>query len=662
MASGPRFHLLIARTAYRGTALRPALVATALITLALPSPGIAQHPAESLTGILSVRWGDPPASSAEPALLAFDLTEANGVVSELAIDAETLRRAGGISAINGRVVEVQRSGDARATAAIAVSVVSALRVLSEANETFALSAATVSGSKPWASILCKFADDASEPQDLAFFQNMYANAPGRLDHYWREVSANQIDVVGSMAAGWFTLPKPRADYLPNGSVDLTALFSDCTAAADSEVDFSNGAAGFEGINMMFNDRLDCCAWGGTRYATLDGVTKVWRVTWEPPWGWDDEGVIAHEMGHGFGLPHSNNWDGDSSPYDNPWDVMSAAQGFCVTDPIYGRLGKHTIAHHKDSLGWIAPSEIYIPVANGIYTLTIDRLSIETTANYRMARIPVGTTGRDYVVEVREQVGGYDGMLPGNAVLIFEVDPGRREPAWLVDSDQPPANYASNEGSMWRAGETFEDPDNDIWISVDGASPEGFTVSLGFRNPPDLTLAPTALDHGEVEVGSESTAIVTLTNLSTVFETAVVSATSVSEAPFSLDADGGASPCGTLTPTLAATASCTMAVEFAPTAAGIVNATLSVDSNAAVPSLEIALTGTGVVAPCPFADHVVLPDVVETGVLVREACLTITGGPFQIESPGNVTLLAGELVILQDGFTVGTGAALTIEIQ
>jgi hypothetical protein len=115
---------------------------------------------------------------------------------------------------------------------------------------------------------------------------MYGNSAGRLDHYWRELSYDQINVVGSSAAGWFTLPKPRADYIPQGgSADLTALFSDCTAAADSVVDFSNGGGGYEGINMMFNDVLDCCAWGGTRWGTLDGVTKLWRVTWEPPWGW-----------------------------------------------------------------------------------------------------------------------------------------------------------------------------------------------------------------------------------------------------------------------------------------------------------------------------------------------------------------------------------------
>ncbi len=49
--------------------------------------------------------------------------------------------------------------------------------------------------------------------------------------------------------------------------------------------------------------------------------------------------------------------------------------------------------------------------------------------------------------------------------------------------------------------------------------------------------------------------------------------------------------------------------------------------------------------------------------VHEACHIITVGPdFHIESPGDVTFRAGNLVILKDGFQVGTGAGLTIEID
>ena len=35
--------------------------------------------------------------------------------------------------------------------------------------------------------------------------------PG-LDHYWREVSYNQMNVTGSNVVGWYTLPQPMSYY------------------------------------------------------------------------------------------------------------------------------------------------------------------------------------------------------------------------------------------------------------------------------------------------------------------------------------------------------------------------------------------------------------------------------------------------------------------
>ncbi|RIK17706.1 MAG: hypothetical protein DCC51_12070, partial [Anaerolineae bacterium] len=86
--------------------------------------------------------------------------------------------------------------------------------------------------------------------------------------------------------------------------------------------------------------------------TLDGTTGVWRTSWLPPWAVNNISVIAHEMGHGFGLPHSSG-DYDAT-YDSPWDVMSADRANCSKnkDPIYGCIPQGTIGYHKDLLGWI----------------------------------------------------------------------------------------------------------------------------------------------------------------------------------------------------------------------------------------------------------------------------------------------------------------------
>ena len=86
--------------------------------------------------------------------------------------------------------------------------------------------------------------------------------------------------------GWYPLPQPRAYYVYDSDGDgargtqLGRATNDCTGVADADVDFRN----FVGINLMLNADLDGYAWGGGWYLTLDGVSKAWSMTWEPPGG------------------------------------------------------------------------------------------------------------------------------------------------------------------------------------------------------------------------------------------------------------------------------------------------------------------------------------------------------------------------------------------
>ncbi len=349
----------------------------------------------------------------------------------------------------------------------------------------------ITGSQPWVSILCKFSDVSDEPKALPFFQDMYANQPAGLDHYWREVSYDQIDVVGSTAVDWVELPSPQTTYIPvpgsGSNSDRGLLFNDCTTAADPFINFATGAGGssFVGINMMFNDDLDCCAWGGGRSANLDGLSKFWRVTWNPPWSFANEGVIAHEMGHGFGLPHSNNSDEDDSPYDSPWDVMSSATGHGVQDPVYGRLGKHINMEFKHNLGWVDDADGFIADSMSDDVIVIDHTAMPSTANKRFARIPL-SDGSHYIVEARKETGNYESNLAGTAIIIHHVVSGRQQPPWLVDEDVPPANYSNNEGVMWKVGETFVDDIDGYTVEVLSATTNGFQVRIAAQE--DLIFA------------------------------------------------------------------------------------------------------------------------------------------------------------------------------
>jgi hypothetical protein len=187
--------------------------------------------------------------------------------------------------------------------------------------------------------------------------------------------------------------------------------------------------------------------------------------------------MAHEMGHGFGLPHSNNWDDDGWPYDNSWDVMSDSWSYVANDAVYGVIGKHTVAFYKDMLGWIPPSQKLVVPANGTVTLVIDALALASTPNYRMAEIPVSNGFDAWTVEVRRRTGLYDAELPSKAVVIHQIDLSRPEAAWCYDGAVPPGDAADDEGSMWRVGETFEDAAHQVKVTVDAETAQGFRVTI-----------------------------------------------------------------------------------------------------------------------------------------------------------------------------------------
>ncbi|MFZ5879909.1 MAG: S-layer homology domain-containing protein, partial [Chloroflexota bacterium] len=437
----------------------------------------------SFTGQFSILYGDGPGGQTHT---QYFLHNTDGRILLLELGEETIRAAGGTLALDRRQVLIRGSmmTSREGPEQLRVSAISALGDQDPQ---------AVTGSHPWISIMCKFNDVSAEPKDLAYFQNMYSSAWPGLDHYWREVSFDLANVSGSGAVGWYTLPQPRSYYVYNNALDFGRAANDCTAVADADVNFAN----YDGINLMFNDHLDGYAWGGKWHLTLDGVTQYWNMTWEPPWGYSSITVMSHEMGHGFGLPHSSGMYGET--YDNRWDVMSDTWTDCAnsTDPTYGCIGQHTISYHKDMLGWITLPERYIPpAAGGTHTITLEQLALPATGNYKMAKIPIGISlTHFYTVEVRRKVG-YDVKLPGQAVIIHEVDTTRSRPANVVDPDNN--GNTGDDGAMWLPGETFTDTANHITVTVLAATATGFEVSITTTG-----MAPSAFNKTSPSNGSLS---------------------------------------------------------------------------------------------------------------------------------------------------------------
>ena len=139
------------------------------------------------------------------------------------------------------------------------------------------------------------------------------------------------------------------------------------------------------------------------------------------------------MGHALGLLHSSGPYEET--YDSDWDVMSGG-GLCsFRDPEYGCVGVHTIAYHKDFLGWIPPARKYVAPRNSTRRITLERLAQPGSDGYLMAQIPIGDSATDfYTVETR-LFAGYDDEIPDEAVVIHKVDTTRADRlAQVVDID------------------------------------------------------------------------------------------------------------------------------------------------------------------------------------------------------------------------------------
>ena len=430
----------------------------------------------TVSGVLDVIWGDPPPGSTAQPHEKYLLADEQGTQWSLELDEEVARAAGGVLALNGKQVHVVGQP-------IADRGPNRLRVQSVALAAgdagvLASPPMAMTGSVPWATLPCRFADSPGvTPKTLAYFEGLMGSTEPGLDHYWRELSYDNVNLTGSQEFDWLNLPDPRADYFDvDGNALLGKLAEDCADVHDPTVDFSL----FEGLNFMFNQTLDCCAWGGGGTLATDEVTKHFRMTWMPPWGFGQQGVLGHETGHGFGLPHSGGPYGDA--YDSQWDVMSDANGACTNpDPTYTCVGVHTISYHKDLLGAIPAARKYTADSSPNQYVTLERLALPGTWDYLMAEIPVGVPGLDsYTVEARKYAG-YDSRLPAEAVIMHEIDSTRGGggkspgPANVVDPDNN--GNPNDAGARWLPGELFEDTDNGISMAVVTETTSGFVIVI-----------------------------------------------------------------------------------------------------------------------------------------------------------------------------------------
>jgi immune inhibitor A len=314
----------------------------------------------------------------------------------------------------------------------------------------------------------------------SFDSLLFSSTPGvkSVRNYYRETSYNQLDIVSvslPSAVGWRTAPQPKGYYV-NGQkclgnpADLVfpyysypnncqKLVEDLVQAVNAAVDFSqydNNGDGWVDTLMVIHagpgaevtgSAADIWShqWGVVYAPLVDGV-RVGSYTMQPEYIYTPGdltiGVLAHELGHAFGLIDLYDVDNSSAGVGN-WSLMSGGSW-------NGPGGNGSSPAHLDA--W---SKVYMGFTTPQLVTTSQPLTLPNAVqNSAAVRINTSRAGEYFLVENRQRVG-YDTSLPGAGLLVWHIDDAasgnsrecRQHNNWLCGANRPRVALEQADGAL-----------------------------------------------------------------------------------------------------------------------------------------------------------------------------------------------------------------------
>jgi hypothetical protein len=305
---------------------------------------------------------------------------------------------------------------------------------------------------------------------------------GDVSNFYREASYGQTWLEGEVR-GWYTLP-----------IASTCNTIDISAAADAAAAADGLELGDYGRIIYVMKSAEQCFWSGSSNMWVYPSRAWLNGTLSPK-------VIAHELGHGFGLHHSDFLDcGDRvlgpdcvRATDDKFDLMGAS-----SEPA------HFNGFQKELLGWLQPSDIRTVTVTGTYNIA--PLEISGGQLPKLIKIPKGTdpvTGGStwYYLEYRQALG-FDSFLAGNAnvmngVLVHTGSDLDDNSSLLLDMT-PNSNlltFYDRSDPALAVGSSFSDPDAGVTLTTIWADANSARVAIELNQSvcvagiPGLTVLP-----------------------------------------------------------------------------------------------------------------------------------------------------------------------------
>lgn len=285
-------------------------------------------------------------------------------------------------------------------------------------------------------ILVDFEDNQAAVDGEFFDSLVFGSVGGTVSEYYREVSYDKVQLISvdlPSEIGWQRAPMTYDYYVNNRNGTGTypqntqKLVEDIIDMVDPLVDFSDydndGDGEVDGLMIIHAGR-------GAEYG--GGSDVIWSHKWsispryrdgvylssytiQPEFlsspGDQTIGVIAHELGHVFGVPDLYDTDYSSNGVGK-WGLMSF--GSWLGPQNRGGSPAHLCAWCKMELGWLIPVE----VTEDVVSQTIENVEQNNTAFKLWTS---GSPGNEYFLIVNRQRIGFDSYLPNTGLLIWHID-------------------------------------------------------------------------------------------------------------------------------------------------------------------------------------------------------------------------------------------------
>ena len=330
----------------------------------------------------------------------------------------------------------------------------------------------VDGTITFPMLLGTFGDDGTQPFSRQDVQNQFfdgPNANGTIPQFYSEISRGKLTLAGEAfiwarptlsraqvtggvsglgggsrvgeyifqllasfddgSVDWGRYDNDGPDGIPNSGDDDG--FVDVLAVMHADWGGECGGSGSE--NRIWSHRWSLRSSTGQAYSSRTqsangGPIRINDYTIQPVYTCgggqiNHIGVVAHELGHGLGLPDlyaTSNGSSESHQGIGNWGLMGSGSWGCSDDTAARPC--HMSAWSKAVMGWVDVQSIAPETARAMMTLP----PVESTG--RVWRVDIPGTREYYLLENRQRIG-FDGNLRSPGLLVWKIDQEALDQFW-----------------------------------------------------------------------------------------------------------------------------------------------------------------------------------------------------------------------------------------